>query len=196
MAMTRFRLLPVGVEEAYFKPVPEGWVFVASRPWWLFGPRPAFLVTDAQKPAIAARLRRNRYLRAAWLLVAAVLVLWVWWVAPRLVTRDTIFLFAVVWFAAVNICERRSMWPLLAGLPPAPEGFGVTEMVRQQARGMSAKTIAGTAVFFTLAAAYEGYLGATEQQGSDFWSNVALFFGFCALIFYAMLLEKLVRRAR
>ena len=58
-----FHPLPTGVEEQYFKRVPDGWVFAAARPWWLFGRRPTFLVTDAQKPAIAARLRLNRYLR-------------------------------------------------------------------------------------------------------------------------------------
>jgi hypothetical protein len=49
----RFRLMPDGVEEAYFKRVPEGWVFAAPRPWWLSGSRPTYLLTDTQKPASA-----------------------------------------------------------------------------------------------------------------------------------------------
>ena len=59
----RFRLLPPGVEGQYFKAVPEGWLFGAPRPWLAFGPRPTYLVTDAQKAVLAARIRLSRYVR-------------------------------------------------------------------------------------------------------------------------------------
>jgi hypothetical protein len=72
---SRFRLMPIGVEEAHFKRVPEGWLFAAPRPWWLFGPRPTYLLTDTEKPALAARIRLNRYLLAPWVVVIAALVL-------------------------------------------------------------------------------------------------------------------------
>src|SRR5215813_6250412 len=57
-----FRLLPAGLEEAQFKRIPEGWLFTTVNPW-LFAPRRTYVVSDAQKPAIAARIRHARYLR-------------------------------------------------------------------------------------------------------------------------------------
>ena len=58
-----FRLLPVGVENQYFKLTEEGWVFGAPSAWIVFGSRPTYLVTDAQRTALATRIRLGRYLR-------------------------------------------------------------------------------------------------------------------------------------
>jgi hypothetical protein len=49
-----FRLLPRGTEENYFKAVPGGWLVAVKRP---LGSDWNHLVSDAQKPMIAARLR-------------------------------------------------------------------------------------------------------------------------------------------
>src|SRR4029077_16985264 len=49
-----FRLLPRGIEENHFKAVPGGWLVAVKRP---FGSDWNHLVSDAQKPTIAARVR-------------------------------------------------------------------------------------------------------------------------------------------
>jgi len=50
------------IEEGHFKRVAEGWLFTVSNPW-IVAPRRTYLVNDAQKPAIAARVRLARCLR-------------------------------------------------------------------------------------------------------------------------------------
>jgi hypothetical protein len=56
-----------GVEEGQFERVPEGWIFVSWNPW-IVGPRWSYLVSEAQKPAIAARIRQWRLIRMVLLL--------------------------------------------------------------------------------------------------------------------------------
>jgi hypothetical protein len=68
-----FHLLPNGLEEAQFKRVPEGWLFSTASPW-IFAPRGTYLVSDAQKPAIAERVRRGRYLRLVVILLLMALM--------------------------------------------------------------------------------------------------------------------------
>ena len=48
-----------GAEEAAFKPVAGGYLFQAPNPW-PFGRSSAYLVNEAQKATLAARLRRMR----------------------------------------------------------------------------------------------------------------------------------------
>jgi hypothetical protein len=151
-----FRLMPRGLEAAYFKRVPQGWVFAAPRPWWLFGPRPTYLLTDTQKAAVAARVRLNRYLRAPWIAVAVGLALLVQREAPGWLNRDSILLFALLWVVAVNACENLTMRRLVAGLPPAAEKISVTDMLTHQTRGASVKTLTALGLFFLAGAAFYG----------------------------------------
>ena len=53
-----FHLLPNGLEEAQFKRDPEGWLFTTVSPW-IFAPHRTYLISDAQQPAIAERIRRG-----------------------------------------------------------------------------------------------------------------------------------------
>src|SRR4051812_11226659 len=70
---SRFRWLPRGIEENYFKPVPGGWLVAVKRP---HGSNWNHVVSDAQKPIIAARLRLAIVARftlfAGWFLVAII----------------------------------------------------------------------------------------------------------------------------
>jgi hypothetical protein len=189
-----FRLLPHGVEEAYFKRAPEGWIFAAPRPWWLFGARPTYLLTDTQKPAVAGRVRLNHYLRAPWIVVATGLVLLVQREAPGWLTRDLILLFGLLWVGVVNVCENLTLRPLLASLPPAPDKMRVTEMLTQQRRAMSVKTLIALGLFFLAGASFYGYLWFAANQWREFTGFVAIFSGGFAILWFAMLFAKLMRR--
>jgi len=190
----QFRLLPHGVEEAYFRPVPEGWLFAAPRPWWLFGSRPTYLLTDTQKPAVARRVRLNRYLRAPWIAVAMGLVLLVQREAPGWPNRDLILLFAFLWVGAINACENLTLRPLIAGLPPAPDKMRVTEMLTHQSSAMSVKTLITLGLFFLAGASFYGYLWFAADQWREFTAFIAIFSAAFAMIWFAMLFAKLMRR--
>ena len=189
-----FRLLPHGVEEGYFRPVPEGWLFAAPRPWWLFGSRPTYLLTDTQKPAVARRVRLNRYLRAPWIAVATGLVLLVQRKAPGWLNRDLILLFAFLWVGAINACENLTLRPLIAGLPPAPDKMRVTEMLTHQSSAMSVKTLITLGLFFLAGASFYGYLWFAADQWREFTAFIAIFSAAFAMIWFAMLFAKLMRR--
>jgi hypothetical protein len=57
-----------GVEEGRFERVPEGWIFVNWNPW-IVGSQWSYSGTDAQKPAIGARLRQCRLARMVLLVI-------------------------------------------------------------------------------------------------------------------------------
>jgi hypothetical protein len=190
----QFRLLPRGVEEAHFKRVPQGWTFAAPRPWWLFGSRPTYLLTDSQKPAVARCVRLNRYLRAPWIAVAAALIFLVRRHAPGSLNRDLILLFGVLWVGAMNASENLTLRPLIAGLPPAPDKMGVTEMLTQQRRAMSVKTLTALGLFFLAGASFYGYLWFATDQWREFTAFIAIFSGGFAIMWFAMLFAKLMRR--
>jgi hypothetical protein len=168
-----FRLMPHGLEEAYFKRVPQGWVFAAPSPWWLFGARPTYLLTDTQKTAVAARVRLNRYLRAPWIAVAAGIFLLVQRKAAEWLNRDSILLFALLWVVAI--------W-LLAGLPSAAEKISVTDMLTHQTRAVSVKMLSALGLFFLAGAAFYGYLWFATAQWREFTPFVTIFSGGFAII--------------
>jgi hypothetical protein len=192
----RFRLMPHGVEEAYFKRVSEGWVFAASRPWWLFGSRPTYLLTDTQKPVVAARVRRNRYLRAVWIALAAGLILLVQRQAPGWFNRDSFLLFTFFCIVAINAYENLTMRRVIAGLPPAADKMRVADMLTQQTRAMSVKTLTVLGLIFLAGAAFYGYLWFATPEWRDFTAFVAIYSGGFAIIWLAMLFAKLMRNLR
>jgi len=190
----RFRLMPHGVEEAYFKRVPEGWVFAAPRPWWLLGSRPTYLLTDTEKPAVAARVRRNRYLRVAWVALAAGLVLLLQRQAPGWLNRDSILPFAFLWIVAINACENLTMRRVIAGLPPAADKMRVIDMLTQQTRAMSVKTLIILGLIFLAGAAFYGYLWFATDQWKEVTEFTAIYSGGFAIMWFAMLFAKLTRK--
>lgn len=187
-----FGFLPAGVEEQYFRRLPEGgWLLAGPHPLWLVGPRPTYLVSDAQKPAIAQRLRRNRYLRALWVSLVAAIVLIAMRAAPGLLTRDTIPLFVLLIFFAVNAVETLSIRPLLAGLPLTNLRMPVSEMLKGQTHGMSVRAIAILALFFLLMAVFHGYLYFTTVWQRELTLAATWFAALMAVIWFGMLVTKL-----
>ena len=191
-----FRLLPVGVEEQYFRRLPEGWLFAGSRPLWLLGPRPTYRVTDAQKPAIAARLRLNRYLRLLWGIGILAAVLLMARAAPDLLNSNSIWLWVLPVLLAVNAVETFSIRPLIAGLPQTAERMPVAEMLKHQTDGMSIKALTVLGLFFLAAALLNGYFYFTMPSGREFTSFVAYFSGSMAVLWFGMLVAKLRKNAR
>jgi hypothetical protein len=52
-----------GIIEVAFKRIDGVWIFKAPSPW-LVGPAPRYIINDAQKAAIAKRLRRNKVINS------------------------------------------------------------------------------------------------------------------------------------
>jgi hypothetical protein len=99
--------------------VPEGWLFGAPRPWLAFGRRPTYLVTDAQKAALADRIRLSRYIR---LLLAIPLVIatpfWMHLVRGFSLFDNTLLVLGL-YLLSVHLLEYLMIKRLLAGLPRA-----------------------------------------------------------------------------
>ena len=189
---SRFRLLPRGVEGQYFKAVPEGWLFGAPRPWLTFGPRPTYLVTNAQKAGLAARIRLSRYIR---LLLAIPLVattpLWMDLVRGLSLLGNTLLVLGA-YLVVVHLLEHLMTRSLLADLPQARERMTTAEMLREQSAAMSFRSLAMLGGFFGLATVLSllalSFRMPVEQ---DLLSYIALFSGFLSILWLGMLITKL-----
>ena len=194
---SRFRLLPRGVEGQYFKAVPEGWLFGAPRPWLTFGPRPTYLVTNAQKAGLAARIRLSRYIR---LLLAIPLVattpLWMDLVRGLSLLGNTLLVLAA-YLVVVHLLEHLMIRSLLADLPQARERMTTAEMLREQSAAMSFRSLAMLGGFFGLATVLSllalSFRMPVEQ---DLLSYIALFSGFLSILWLGMLITKLWESSR
>src|SRR5262245_23830074 len=167
-----FRFLPAGLEEAQFKRIPEGWLFTTVNPW-LFAPRRTYVVSDAQKPAIAARIRHARYLRVPVmfammaLMVAAIVMnpaLLIMLRTSSLIGALVIGSFGVLTGAAIMACDHLSVRSLLRDLPRSSQRIGYIEMMRSQGKAMSTTAIATFAVLLALCAGGQIYLALTSLR--------------------------------
>jgi hypothetical protein len=194
-----FHLLPNGLEEAQFKRVPEGWLFSTVSPW-IFAPRRTYLITDAQKPAIAGRVRRARYLRLLVILLLlavmsigiimnpAVLML----VRTFSLTGAIIFAsFVVLTVAAITVCDFLTIRPLIRNLPRSSRKIGHADRIQCQAQAMSAPAIAIFASLFVVATAGKTYEALTSASGNWMAAIAAACFAPFALAFIGMLVLKL-----
>src|SRR5882724_1540227 len=141
----QFRLLPAGLEEGQFKRIPEGWLFTTVNPW-LLAPRRTYLVSDAQKPAIAARVRRARFLRVPAMLAMIALMVAAIVMNPALLTMLKtsslmgaliIGAFGVLTGAAILACDHLAVRSLLRDLPRSSQKIGYVDMMRSQSKAMS-----------------------------------------------------------
>ena len=184
--------MPRGVEGQYFKAVPEGWLFGAPRPWLTFGPRPTYLVTNAQKAGLAARIRLSRYIR---LLLAIPLVattpLWMDLVRGLSLLGNTLLVLGA-YLVVVHLLEHLMIRRLLADLPQARERMTTAEMLREQSAAMSVRSLAMLGGFFGLATVLSllalSFRMPVEQ---DLLSYIALFSGFLSILWLGMLITKL-----
>lgn len=195
--VSRFRLLPLGVERQYFKQVPEGWLFGAPRPWLAFGRRPTYLATDAQKVALANRIRMSRYVRL--LLAIPLLATTPLWfnLVRSLGPFDNAMLVLGLYLLSVHFVEYLMIRPFLAGLPLAAERMTVANMLRQQSTAMSISSQAILGGFFGLASVsiWCFSLGRVPVE-RDFLRNIALFAASFFILWLGMLIAKLWGRHR
>lgn len=198
----QFRLLPAGLEEAQFKRIPEGWLFTTVNPW-LFAPRRTYLVSDAQKPAIAARVRRARYLRVPAMFAMMALMVAVIVMNPALLTMFktsslvgalVLGAFGVLTVAALVACDHLTIRPLLRDLPRSSQKIGYTDMMRSQSKAMSTMAIAIFAALFVLSALGHTYLALTSPGIHWPMAISAMAFVLIAAVFVGMLVVKVRTR--
>jgi len=195
----RFRLLPAGLEEAQFKRVPEGWLFTTASPW-LFARRRTYLVSDAQKPALAARVRRGRYVRLMLaipmlLLLVATLVL-----VPSLPRSRSVEMwallggFVVLFTIVILLGDYLNIRSLLRDVPRTSQKITLAEMLRNQADAMSVKALSVFTAIFIFAAA-TNMLQSLASGGNVFGAIGAIIFVLLAVVFSAMLVVRLQKQA-
>ena len=137
-----FRLMPAGVEEAHFKRIPEGWLFTVANPW-IVAPRRTYLVNDAQKPAIAARVRLARYVRLMIVLAMILLMAIAFTMVPTLFNSLSVKaimafgVFAVVLAGAITTADYLTVRPLIRDLPRTSQKISLADMLRSQTAAMS-----------------------------------------------------------
>jgi hypothetical protein len=191
----RFRLLPAGLEEAQFKRVPEGWLFTTANPL-VFAPPRTYLVSDAQKPAIAARVRRSRHIRLI-LLVLMLLLLIAAFIAfspllnPRSVEAWLIWGAVVLTFTIANaVSDHLIVGPLLRHVPRSSQKIGLTEILRRQAEPMSVKALAIFTLTVLICAMAQTYNAFTSRSAALMAVSV-IAFAWLAFVSGGILIAKL-----
>lgn len=185
-----------GMEEGQFERVPEGWIFVSWNPW-IVGPRWSYLVSEAQKPAVAARIRQCRLIRVVLLVFLMAVELTVFLRLPAL--RDShVFaswvafaVFVAVFTFATAACENFLLRPVLRDLPRAPRKARKIELLRNQTHAMSLKELAALSIMCALSSA--ALLGTySMSSGTNLFSLLGCVVGgFAAVHFFSMLVMKL-----
>jgi hypothetical protein len=139
-----------GIEEVAFKRLDQGaWLFKGPKPW-LVGPPPHYVVNDAQKAAIAKRLRWSK--RISILMLVFFLVV-LGFVAARLPEVPL----EIAWYCAVPVLialviggRYLAIRPLVAGLPRSSDRITFAEQMRSSAAHTS---LTRSVVLFALFAA-------------------------------------------
>jgi hypothetical protein len=191
------RLIPRGVEEAQFKSVPEGWTFTAKSPW-IFGPRRFYLVSEAQKPVIAARVRGGIYVRTVLSIAMVPLLIAAHIAVPSLQDSHAaaawlgMIGFVAMFVATASACEHLILRPLLRDLPRTPGNFTTVEMLRRQSEAMSIRTLSTMTLLCAVAAAMSFGLWWLVPSKIDLF--LALSAALCmasAIVFFAMLTVRI-----
>ena len=127
----------LSLEDEAFRQVENGYVFSAP---WFAGPSRRYLVNEAQKMAIAERLRRTRQV----LLLPGVFIAIMFRgaggfsIANELIFFVAILIVVLASIIAANIYGIYKLRPLLAGLPPTRErGLTWSERLKFRAAGIS-----------------------------------------------------------
>jgi hypothetical protein len=139
-----------GIEEGVFKQVSEdAWLFKAPRPW-LVGPAPHYVVNDAQKAAIATRLRWSKRISIVMVYIFLVILGFIAVRIPEIPLE-------VAWYCAVPVLivlvfggRYLAIRPLIAGLPRSRDRITFSEQTRRVAAHTS---LTRSIVIFTLLAA-------------------------------------------
>jgi hypothetical protein len=192
----QFRLLPAGIEEAQFKRAPEGWLFTTANPW-VFGPRRTYLLSDAQKPGLAARVRLSRYIRLV-LVVPIVLLLAVAFVmVPSLLnfrsveTWLVLSAFVVGLTIIITLGDYLTVRPLLRNVPRSSQKIRLSHMLARQGEVMSVRALVILTLIFVIGVAANVFLALTSVRGNPFAAIGAISLALLAIVFGGMLAAKL-----
>jgi len=193
---TRFRLLPLGLEEAQFKREPDGWLFTTANPW-VFAPRRTYLVSDAQKPVIAARVRRARYMRLVAVMFLLPLGVAALLMAPELMNPRSamawlaLAAFGIVSAIAITLCDYVIIRPLLRDIPRTSRKIGYVDMVQSQTKALSVKALSIFTLIFLSGAANSTCQLLWSPRGSEFGAISAIVYVALTILFAGMLVAKL-----
>jgi hypothetical protein len=195
------RLLPAGIEEAQFKREPDGWLFTIANPW-IFGRRWTYLITDAQKPALAARVRRSRYVRLLIMLATMALLIAVLIMTPSMLREPGIGIalvaagFVVAVTGMIFVGDYLTIRPLLQGIPRTSRKFSQGDMMRIQYEAMSVRSLSIFAAIFVFATLTNLAGWIASPRASVLALLGIAFSGLFAALFGGMLIAKLrARRA-
>jgi hypothetical protein len=201
------------IEAAQFKRVEGGYVFTAPNPR-LFGPARSYLVNEAQKADIAARLRRARRTIAPFVIVLNTLMIIgvaalaaflldyslptvtkaLIVVVPTVVAMLVTMLVTIV---PVQVYSERALRRLLAGLPQTPERITFRDRAETVTKVTSFRNLLGWGLF---SFALGGLMVFNLLKYPDLvwlFAFGAVLFGLSAasFIFLAIVKAKLGRRA-
>jgi hypothetical protein len=127
-----------------FKPVEGGYLFQPMTGWRL-GRSPCYLVNEEQKALIAGRLMKNMKAMPAFL--AGYLAAYVAVIVPLLVAQWDVFQAVMtatagtgaVFLVAAQVYARRTIGPLLAGLPVAGDRISLNDRLNLQSKVLPPK---------------------------------------------------------
>jgi hypothetical protein len=186
-----------GMEELWFKRVPEGWVYRAPSPW-LFGQARHYLLNDTQKTALAGVHRRGwRLLMLAIVVVvaAALPLTSVEAAGPVAVLAANVLIglaIGLLW----NAYLARAVGPTIAGLQTTTQRITRGEAIETQIAVFSGKYLLFFGLLSTALLALVTLPPLLASEGWDFWSICgALLFGACAAYWFALYIAKRRRSA-
>jgi hypothetical protein len=146
-----------------FKAVDGGYLFQPMSGWRL-GRSPCYLVNEEQKAMIAGRITKNMKAMpsfwaayfVAWVAVTTILLVAQWEVSQVFMTA--IVGTTTVFVIAAQVYARRTIGPLLAGLPVATDRISLNDRLKLQSKVFSSK-------FFLLIALADILLGVIAVAG-------------------------------
>ncbi len=206
-----------GAPGAAFKPIAGGYLFQSRNPW-LIGPSRRYLVTEAQKGEIVARLLDSVRRARPWMIPIslaislAMLVLFVIVMfclrSHQMATEGAIVAFVAVLPAVpivvLHVVRIRTLAPLVAGLPTTTERMTFRDRIEHYAMNASYRLLILTVAIVWLVGALLGAIVVVDpiyegRIDRNFYllAAVAVLSVPYGLIFlyFAMLKRKLARQA-
>jgi MFS family permease len=182
-----------GMEQALFKPVPEGYVYRAPNPW-LLGPARYYLVNDAQKIELAAHHRRSLQLSFLGIIIAIVIGV----PLAGAYLHDHLWIVlgvsALVGLAiglVINVLLARKVRPIVARSPVSTDRITRSDAFKLQASTFSPRFILGYAILSLLLLALMVSYALFGGEGWDASGLVGVaLFGFSSIYFIALYIAK------
>lgn len=188
--------LPAGLEEAQFKRDGDGWLFTVANPW-VIGPRRTYIVNDAQKPALAERVRSGRRMRLAALTPCLALLIAVYIKFPSLLDTHTLNAwlaygaFSLITAAVILQADYQTLRPLLRDLPRTSRKVKYVDMWRNMSPAMSVKSLAIFTLIMVLGTASSAMSALIGTRPNLFAAFAVIPSALCSMGFAWMLIMKL-----